>query len=112
MPHARTATGQASVELIAVLPLAAVAGAVLWQLVLGGQAIWSSAGAARAAARAQAVGGDPLRAARAAVPGALRRSVEVRPAGGGVRVGVGVPLVLAGVRLTTIQARAELPPQR
>jgi hypothetical protein len=112
MPTARDATGQASVEMIAVLPLVALVGAVLWQAVLAGQAVWSSAGAARAAARAQAVGGDPLRAARGAVPDALRPGVAVRRSGDGVRVAVGVPLVLSGARLGTIDARAQLPPQR
>lgn len=108
----RSASGQASVELVAVLPLAAVVLAVLWQAVLAGQAAWSAAGAARAAARAQAVAGDPLAAARAAVPGSLRRGVRVRPEADGVRVGVAVPLVLSGSPLGTIEARAALPPQR
>jgi hypothetical protein len=112
MSRARDRSGQASVEMVAVLPLAALAVAVLWQAMLAGQAVWSSAGAARAAARAQAVGGDPLAAARGAVPGSLRRGVQVRAAGDGVRVGVGVPLVLTGGRLATVDARAQLPPQR
>ncbi|MDX6666217.1 MAG: hypothetical protein QOG68_2423 [Solirubrobacteraceae bacterium] len=112
MPRARDATGQASVELIAILPLVALVVAVLWQAVLAGQAVWSSAGAARAAARAQAVGGDPLRAARLAVPGALRAGVRVRAVGDGVRVGVAIPLVLSHVHLGTVDARASMPAQR
>jgi hypothetical protein len=112
MPRARDDSGQASVELIAVLPLVALVVAVLWQAVLAGQAVWSSAGAARAAARAQAVGGDALAAARSAVPGSLRGGVRVKPAGDGVLVGVRVPLVLSGMSLMTIDSRARLPPQR
>lgn len=112
MPRVRDATGQASVELIAILPLAALVVAVLWQAMLAGQAVWSSAGAARAAARAQAVGGDALSAARGAVPGSLRPGVRVRVAGEGVRVAVRVPLVLSGLSLGTVDARAALPPQR
>jgi hypothetical protein len=112
MPHLRTATGQASVELIAVLPLVALVVAALWQGILVGQAAWSSAGAARAAARAQAVGADPLAAARSAVPGPLRGDVHVATEGGAVRVGVVVPLVFTRTNLATIDARAALPPQR
>jgi hypothetical protein len=103
--------GQASVELVALLPLVALVVAVLWQSVLAGQALWSSAGAARAAARAHAVGGDELAAARAAVPGSLRSGVRVRSDGDAVRVGVRVPLLLSHVPLLTVDARAELPPQ-
>jgi hypothetical protein len=112
VPRLRAAPGQASVELLAILPLAALALAVVWQAVLAGQALWSSAGAARAAARAQAIGADPLRAARGAVPGSLRAGLRVERRDDGVRVGIRVPLVLTSSRLTTVGARAQLPPQR
>jgi hypothetical protein len=112
MPRARDATGQAAVELVAILPLVALVVAVLWQAVLAGQALWSSAGAARAAARAQAVGADPLVAARGAVPGSLRPRVRVRPDGDRVRVAIAVPLVLTRAPLLTVDASAQLPPQR
>ena len=112
MLRIRAATGQASVELIAVLPLIAVVVVGLWQAVLVGQAAWSAAGAARAAARAQAVGGDPLAAARGAVASPLRGEVRVRAAGNSVRVGVGVPLVFTRVHLVTFEGRAALPSQR
>lgn len=112
MRTASSESGQASVELVALLPLAALVVAVLWQAVLAGQALWSSAGAARAAARAHAVGADELAAARAAVPGSLRAGVRVRPDGDAVRVGLRVPLVLAGGSLLTVEGRAKLPPQR
>ncbi|HVW18454.1 MAG TPA: hypothetical protein VHB30_09410, partial [Solirubrobacteraceae bacterium] len=48
--------GQASVELVALLPIVLLVGAALWQAVVAGQAIWLSGGAARAAARAAAIG--------------------------------------------------------
>ena len=112
MSRARDATGQASVELVGVLPLAVLVAAALWQAVVAGEAIWSAAGAARSAARAQAVGGDPLASARGRVPGSLRRGVRVRAEDGGVRVGVAIPLVLTGRRLATVTARASLPAQR
>ena len=53
----RGQTGQASVETVALLPLVVVVGALLWQAVVAGQALWLSGAAARAAARAAAVGG-------------------------------------------------------
>ena len=60
--------GQATVELVALLPLMVVLGAVLWQAVLAGQAIWFAGSAARAAARASAIGADARAAARRVLP--------------------------------------------
>src|SRR3954471_3548096 len=53
----RDESGQAAVEFVAVLPLVALVVAVLWQAVLAGQAVWSSAGAARAGGGGGAGGG-------------------------------------------------------
>src|SRR3954451_9504239 len=108
----RDESGQAAVELVAVLPLVALVVAVLWQAVLAGQAVWSSAGAARAAARAQAVGGDPLAPARRAGPGALRSGLRFRRDGDAVGVAVPVTILLAHAPLLPVAARAQLPPQR
>jgi hypothetical protein len=86
--------GQASVELVAVLPLVLLVGALCWQALLAGHALWMSAHAARVAARADAVGRDPEVAARSALPSALERGLSVtRLREGGVRVRVGVPLL-------------------
>ena len=86
-PRASSSAGQATVEFIAVLPLVAVVLAALWQLALVGYAEWGASAAARAAARASAIGGDPAVAARSPVGGALRRGLHVRsPAAGDVRV--------------------------
>ncbi len=88
------ARGQATVELVAVLPLVLLAALVAWQLVLAGQTAWLAAHAARVAARAEAVGRDPEDAARSALPGAFEPGLEVgRRDGGGVRVSVRVPLL-------------------
>ncbi len=89
--------GQASVETIALVPVVLVLGALAWQLALAGHAAWMSAHAARAGARADVVGRDPRAAARSALPGALRRGLEVRRLrAGGVRVRVRVPLLVPG----------------
>jgi hypothetical protein len=87
--------GQAAVELVAVLPLVLLVGAVAWQLVLAGHAAWLTANAARAAARADSVGRDIGRAARSALPATYERDLRVRRLrAGGVRVSVRLPLLL------------------
>jgi hypothetical protein len=100
--------GQTSVELVALLPLLAVIGLIGWQVVVAGQAVWMSGAAARSAARASAIGGDAEAAARRVLPGALRGGVRVRTGDGGVvRVAIGVPSVLGGLRLGSVSARAQ-----
>jgi hypothetical protein len=104
-------SGQASVELIGVLPFVVLVTAIGWQLVLAGQAAWMSANAARAGARAQTVGRDPEAAARSALPRAMRRGLEVeRKKGGAVRVRLRVPLILGrGPGPVRVGATAALP---
>lgn len=100
--------GQASVELVALLPLLVVIGLVGWQIVVAGQAVWTSAAAARSAARAHAVGGDAEAAARRALPRHLRDHVRVRAGDDGVvRVAVGVPSVVGDLRLGSVAAQAQ-----
>ena len=92
-PH-HPESGQASVELVAMVPVILLVGAVAWQLALAGHTAWLTAHAARAAARADAVGEPPAAAARSALPLSLEDGIEVeRRAGGGVRVSVRVPLL-------------------
>jgi hypothetical protein len=87
--------GQASVELLGSLPAVLLAALVAWQLVLAGHTLWLSAQAARAAARAEAMGNSPKAAARSALPESLERGLEVdRRKKGEVTVHVRVPLVL------------------
>ena len=64
--------GQASVELVAVLPALAVCLVIAGQTVAVGWALWSAGNAARAGARAEEVGSNAEAAARHALPGALR----------------------------------------
>lgn len=105
--------GQATVELVALLPLVAVLAALLWQAVVAGQAVWLAGSAARAAARASAVGADAPAAARRVLPARLRRDlrVEREPDDGGVRVAIAIPAVIGSVRLGSVSARARLQDQ-
>lgn len=113
MRSLRSADGQASVELVALLPLVGLLVALAWQALLAGEAIWLGGSAARAAARAQALGGDPLRAARGALPGRFAQGLRVRPLGdGSVAVVVRIPAALAGGALGSFAARARFEAQR
>jgi hypothetical protein len=95
----RPESGQASVETVAMVPLALLAVAIAWQLVLTGHTLWLCANAARVAARAELVGGSPARAARSALPGSLERDLSVtRLDGGRIRVRLHIPLVLRAWR--------------
>ena len=90
----RAQDGQAAVELVGIVPALLAAGLIAWQLVLVGHAAWLSAHAARAAARADLVGQDPLAAARSAVPARLERGLRVeRDGAAAMRVSVPVPIV-------------------
>ncbi len=97
--------GQASVELVALLPLLAALLLASWQGIVAGQAWWLAAGAARAGARADLVGADPLAAAQRELPGGLRSRVRVGRADGEVVVRVAIPAVAGLGRLGTATAR-------
>jgi hypothetical protein len=108
----RCERGQASIEATASLPLLLVAGLIAWQLALAGDTAWLCAHAARAAARAEAVGRDPAAAARSALPRSLEQGLSVQRRGGGaVRVGIRVPLLLRRIRTPVrVAATAALAP--
>lgn len=113
MSLSRSESGQASVELVALLPLVAVIGFVLWQAVVAGQAAWLAGSSASAAARASAVGGDARAAAAAPLPATLRRGLRVdKPANGTVRVRIRVPSVVGVGRLATFTSTAHFVVQR
>lgn len=90
----RVERGQASVELVAALPVVLLLAAVAWQCVLAGHTALLCAHAARAAARADLVDGDAEAAARSAFPEGMRGSVRLERGEGAVRVRVRVPLLL------------------
>src|SRR2546425_4745234 len=112
MAHGNGERGQAAVELVGLLPLLAVAVALMWQAALAGQAIWLASSAARAAARADAIGLDAAAAARRVLPARLERGLGVSSRGDGtVAVSIRVPSVVGGA-LATVGARARFAPQR
>lgn len=110
-PDARE-RGQAAVEFVALLPLVVVVLATAWQAVLAAHTVWSAHAAARAAARATAIGAEPLPAARRALPASLDAAVEVEEGSGGVAVRLAVPAVVPGLDLGSLTARASFASQR
>jgi hypothetical protein len=112
MRSTRGQCGQASVELVALLPLLVVTALALWQAVVAGQAIWLAAAAARAGARAHALGADPGPAARRTLPPRLEAGLRVRAGDDGdVRVTLRIPSVLTKGAVATTTARARFVPQ-
>ena len=101
--------GQASVELVAILPALVVCVLIAAYGLAAGWALWSAGNAARAGARAQQVGGDAEATARRALPGALRRGSEIR-SDDGVRVEVKAPALLPGVEAKPFEAVSRLDP--
>ena len=105
-------SGQAAVELVALLPLIAAMLALAWQAVLAGHAVWAVTSAARAAARAAAIGADPASAARAHHPASLERGLRVSLAREGeVGLSVRIPPLLHTVPLGRVHAQGHFRPQ-
>jgi hypothetical protein len=104
--------GQAAVELVALLPAVALVLALAYQCLLAGHAAWEARVAARAAARANSFGADAGAAARAHLPPALERGLEVHPEpAGDVRVSLRIPAVLPALHLGRVAATAHFRPQ-
>jgi hypothetical protein len=103
--------GQASVELLGVLPAVLLAALAAWQIVLAGHTAWLAGNAARVAARAEAVGRDPGTAGRGALPVHLRRGSIVRERHDGrIDVRVRIPIVVKGAASPLrVGASASLP---
>jgi len=99
--------GQASVELVAVVPVLLIATLVVAQLAVAGYALWSAGAAARAGARAGYVGGDAEAAARHSLPAPLRRGAQVKDSNG-LEVRVRAPALIPGIPSVPVTARAGL----
>lgn len=113
-PSSRGERGQASVELVALLPLVVLIGLALWQAAVAGHAMWATAAAARAAARAGAIADDDAArvAARRVLPGPVARGMRLRRGEDGeVALTVRIPAVVGG-SAGTWTARARMEPQR
>lgn len=101
--------GTASVELVAVVPFLLFAVLVAAQIALAGQALWSASVAARAGARAAAVGGDAVAAARSALPPSMRGGAKVEDEEG-VSVRVEVPRLIPPLPSVRVGATSALEP--
>lgn len=105
----RSERGQASVELLGALPVVLLLGLVLMQLLAVGYAAVLAGQAAEAGALAVAGGGQPVQAARAAVPGWSRARMRVSVAGGRVEVDMRPPAALQALaRKLEVHAGAEV----
>jgi len=103
--------GQASVELIGMLPFLVLAALLVWQLLLVGYAVTSAENAARAASRVEARGGNGAKAAERVVGSPLRKGIRTEMDGGKAVVRVRVPLIVPGITRddVTVSRDAELP---
>ena len=109
----RSSSGQATVELVALLPCVVAALTLVWQLAVAGNAVWAAGSAARVAARAHALGEDPEAAARVRLPGRLERGLRVRvKPTDAVEVEVRIPSVLGLLKLGHASATSRFVPQR
>ena len=110
--RAATDAGQASVELVVLLPVIVLVLAIAFQALLAGQAVWEARVAARAAARAHAFGADASAAARSHLRPRLERGLRVRTGDDGdVRVSIRIPTVLPTVALGRASATSHFRPQ-
>lgn len=109
--------GQATVEFVALLPILALIALALGQAAVAGWTAWSAAGAARVAARAQALGQPPAPAARRVLPAMLGRRARVSvgrasgDAAGRTTVRLRVPAVVPGLRFGSVSASSQVPDQ-
>lgn len=110
---ARADSGQASVELLALLPALGATIAIAWQALVAGETWWLATVAAREAARAAAVGGDASRAAMAALPSPFADGARTHVARDGTAtVRVPIPALVGGLRLGSATGHARMEPQR
>lgn len=104
--------GQSTVEIVALLPLLALAGLAIMQLLAAGAAYELAGHAAEAGAVAIAEGRDPARAARESIPTWSRRRVRVHVSGRKVSVRLRPPAIVDGLGdLLAANAEADAGPR-
>lgn len=89
--------GQATVELLAAIPLLLVAGAIALQLLLTGYTLTLADGAAEAGALAVAAGRPAKSAAEGSLPSWAEDTAEITVRGGEVSVRLAPPSLLAAL---------------
>ncbi|HET7170053.1 MAG TPA: hypothetical protein VFI18_00290 [Gaiellales bacterium] len=87
---------QASVEVVALVPVLVLVIACVWQAALAGLALTAAESASRSGARAALVGRPAPPAALAALPASLRPGASAREVAGRLVVTVRVPSVVPG----------------
>lgn len=102
--------GQVAVGFVAIVPALVLIALALLQFALAGHATLSAAAAARAAARADYIGSDAERAARAALAPGLRGSAEVEVGDDAIEVEVRAPRSLPIGPAISVAAAARLGP--
>ncbi len=103
--------GQASIELIGVLPLMMTMALLMWQLHIVYSAANAVENAARTGSRVEGLGGDGKRAALRALPKSQRGEAKITVDGEVVTVRSEVPTVVPGLStgLFKVNGSAELP---
>src|ERR687888_529362 len=107
MARAEDEGGQASVELVAAIPVLLAVTLIVGQLAVAGYALWSAGASARAGARAGYVGGDALAAARQSLPAPLGRRASIDDSNG-LSVRVQAPALVPGIPSVPVTATADL----
>src|SRR5919107_198660 len=97
MSLSRSESGQATVEVVAMLPLLFVVVLAVCQVLVAGLAREAAHHAAQAGAMAMLQDGDPAKEARAAAPDWSRRRLKVAVSGQTVRVRVTPPSLVPGL---------------
>ncbi|MGI8622828.1 MAG: TadE/TadG family type IV pilus assembly protein [Solirubrobacteraceae bacterium] len=107
----REECGQASLELVGMLPWMLLSAMFVWQILIVAYTATSTENAARTGSRVASRGGEARKAALVALPGVLDDGAEVAVAGERTTVTVRVPILLPGVSVGawTLSKSAELP---
>ncbi len=111
MTRLRAQEGQASVELLGMLPWLLLAALGIWQLLLAASTATSTVAAARNGSRVEGLGGDGVRAALRSLPAMDRPGATAKADGDRVTIHVQVPIIFPGLHSSAfvLTRSAELP---